>query len=106
MDAAITRGLRRTARWMLLGTAGAAGALLASSSPASAATAAAFTNGELTVFGDNGANTITISRDAAGTILVNNGAVSVVGGTPTVANTALIQVFGQAGNDVITLDEA
>ncbi len=37
---------------------------------------------------------------------MNNGAVPVVGGTPTVANTALIQVFGQAGNDVITLDEA
>ena len=105
MDAAIIRGLRRAARWLLVGTAGAAGALLASSSPASAATAAAFNNGVLTVFGDNGANTITISRDAAGTILVNNGAVAVVGGTPTVANTALIQVFGQAGNDVITLDE-
>jgi hypothetical protein len=28
------------------------------------------------------------------------------GGTPTVANTTLIQVFGQGGNDTITLDEA
>ena len=28
------------------------------------------------------------------------------GGTPTVANTSLIQVFGQGGNDTITLDEA
>src|SRR5262245_57421833 len=58
----------------------------------------------LTVFGDSLDNTITISRDAAGTILVNGGAVRVNGGTPTVANTSLIQVFGQAGNDQIRLD--
>ena len=51
-------------------------------------------------------NNIAISRNAAGTILINGGAVAVVGGTPTVANTALIQVFGLGGNDVITLDEA
>ena len=30
----------------------------------------------------------------------------VIGGQPTVANTTLIQVFGQAGNDTITLDES
>ena len=29
-----------------------------------------------------------------------------LGGTPTVANTRLIQVFGQGGNDTITLNEA
>jgi hypothetical protein len=51
-------------------------------------------------------NAIVTSRDAAGQILVNGGAVPVQGGTPTVANTALIQVFGQAGNDTISLDEA
>lgn len=60
----------------------------------------------LTVFGDALNNTIDISRDAAGKILVNGGAVAVTGGTATVANTALIQVFGQAGNDNITLNEA
>src|SRR5215468_2109420 len=60
----------------------------------------------LTEFGDALDNTIVTSRDAAGRILVNGGAVSVSGGTPTVANTSLIQVFGQAGNDVISLDEA
>jgi Ca2+-binding RTX toxin-like protein len=60
----------------------------------------------LTVFGDAQANTITVSRDAAGHILVNGGAVTVKGGMPSVANTNLIQVFGQAGNDVISLDEA
>ena len=39
-------------------------------------------------------------------ILVNDGAVAVGGGSPTVANTALIRVFGRAGNDSISLDEA
>jgi Ca2+-binding RTX toxin-like protein len=62
--------------------------------------------GILTVFGDALDNTITISRNAAGTILVNGGAVPVLGGTPTVANTVLIQAFGQGGNDTISLDES
>jgi Ca2+-binding RTX toxin-like protein len=62
--------------------------------------------GVLSVFGDSQANNIVVSRDAAGDILVNGGAVSVTGGTPTIANTSLIQVFGQAGNDTISLDEA
>lgn len=62
--------------------------------------------GLLSVFGDELDNTVAISRNAAGLILVNGGAVPVVGGTPTVANTALMQLFGQGGNDVITLNEA
>jgi Ca2+-binding RTX toxin-like protein len=62
--------------------------------------------GVLSVFGDNQDNTIVVSRDAAGHILINGGAVPVRGGAPTVANTALIQVFGLAGNDQISLDEA
>ena len=62
--------------------------------------------GLLVVFGDALDNTIAISRDAAGKILVNGGAVAVLGGAPTVANTSLIQVFGQDGNDTITLNEA
>ena len=60
----------------------------------------------LSEFGDELDNTITTSRDAAGRILVNGGAVSVDGGQATVANTATIQVFGQGGNDTITLDES
>jgi Ca2+-binding RTX toxin-like protein len=59
----------------------------------------------LSVFGDSLNNTVTIGRNAAGNILVNGGAVAIVGGQPTVANTALIQVFGQGGNDNITVDE-
>jgi hypothetical protein len=62
--------------------------------------------GILTVFGDSLDNTIVVSRDAAGKILVNGRAVSVHGGTATVANTSLIQIFGQDGNDRITLNEA
>jgi Ca2+-binding RTX toxin-like protein len=62
--------------------------------------------GVLTVFGDAANNTIEVSRDAAGKLLVNDGAVAVRGGNPTVANTALIQVFGQGGNDTIVLDES
>jgi Ca2+-binding RTX toxin-like protein len=64
------------------------------------------TSQTLTVFGDAAANTITVSRNAAGNLLVNNGAVVIKGGTSTVANTTLIQVFGQGANDTITLDEA
>jgi Ca2+-binding RTX toxin-like protein len=61
--------------------------------------------GLLSVTGDAQANTITISRDAAGHILVNGGAVTVRGGTTTVANTTRISVFGLDGNDTISLDE-
>jgi Ca2+-binding RTX toxin-like protein len=61
--------------------------------------------GILTVFGDNLDNTIEISRNAAGNLLVNDGAVAIRGGTPTIANTALIQAFGQAGNDSVLLDQ-
>src|SRR5262245_47349651 len=72
------------------------------------AVTATFTPGSglLTVFGDAANNSITISRNAAGQLLVNGGAVAVSGGTPTVANTALIQAFGLNGNDTITMDES
>jgi Ca2+-binding RTX toxin-like protein len=62
--------------------------------------------GSLAVFGDAQNNAIVVSRDAAGKILVNGGAVHVLGGTPTVANTSQISVFGLGGNDTITLNEA
>ena len=62
--------------------------------------------GLLTEVGDSLDNTIVTSRDAAGSILVNGGAVPITGGRATVANTATVQVFGQGGNDTISLDEA
>src|SRR5690348_11187244 len=64
------------------------------------------TTGQLTVFGDAQGNTIVTSRDAAGRILVNGGAIATVGGTPTVANTTLIQMFGQGGDDALSVNEA
>src|SRR5258705_5624022 len=62
--------------------------------------------GLLSVSGDNLDNTILVSRDAAGSIFINGGAVSITGDHPTVINTATIQVFGGGGNDTITLDES
>ncbi len=62
--------------------------------------------GLLTVFGDTLDNNIQIARNAGGNIIVNGGAVAISGGTPTVANTALIQVFGLNGNDQIALNQA
>lgn len=60
----------------------------------------------LGVFGDALENDIALSRDAAGKILVNGGAVPTLGGTPTVASTALIQVFAQGGNDRVVINES
>lgn len=60
----------------------------------------------LIVYGDQLDNNISISRDAAGTILVNDGAVAVKGGVATVANTQQIQIFGMGGNDTLALNEA
>src|SRR5215212_4122364 len=100
-----TDGSRRAVRRLLAGVVLGAAALFAAS-PANAATTAGFSSGVLTVSGDAAANSIVVSRDAAGKIVVNNGAVSVAGGAATVANTSAIRVFALGGNDVITLNEA
>ncbi|MFO1302137.1 MAG: calcium-binding protein [Burkholderiales bacterium] len=63
-------------------------------------------SGVLTTNGNGQGNAITFTRDAAGNILVNEGSVHITGGKPTVANTSLLQVYGQGGDDVITLDES
>ncbi len=62
--------------------------------------------GLLAAVGDSHTNAITVGRDAAGNLLVNGGAVHIAGGTPTVANTRRIQVFGLGGSDTIALDES
>jgi Ca2+-binding RTX toxin-like protein len=93
-------------RRLLAGTVLAVGVTAATSAAANAAVTANFNGGTLSVTGDSANNTLTVSRDAAGRILVNGGAVAVIGGTPTVANTTRIRVLGLAGDDVITLNEA
>jgi hypothetical protein len=62
--------------------------------------------GTLTITSDDNDNIIVVSRDAAGNIRVNNGAVSIQGGTATVANTSVIQISGGGGNDQLSLDES
>jgi Ca2+-binding RTX toxin-like protein len=71
------------------------------------ATTATFSAGPglLSEFGDTASNSLITSHDSTGRILVNNGTVPIIGGTPTIANTSLIQAFGQDGNDTIALDE-
>jgi Ca2+-binding RTX toxin-like protein len=98
-------GRRRAARRLMTSAVLAVGVLAGTTVSASAAVTATFSNGTLNVFGDSANNTLTISRDAAGKILVNGGAIPVVGGTPTVANTSLISVLGQGGADTISLSE-
>jgi Ca2+-binding RTX toxin-like protein len=62
-------------------------------------------SGVLSVFGDSLDNTLTVGRDAEGTLLINDGAVSIKGGPVTINNTGLIQIFGMSGADTISLDE-
>src|SRR5688572_12124759 len=101
----MTQRRNRAARRLLTGGALAAGLLAATTASAQAAVTASFSNGALTVTGDSLDNNVAVSRNAAGQILVNGGAVAVIGGKPTVANTSVIKVFGLSGNDVLTLSE-
>lgn len=48
---------------------------------------------------------LTIGRSSNGTLLGNGGAIPITGGTSTVANTDVIEAFGNNGHDTITLDE-
>src|SRR3712207_2700547 len=59
----------------------------------------------LSVFGDSLSNNTIITRDAERELLVNGGAVKILGGTCTVANTSLSQMYGLAGDDFLKLDE-
>lgn len=106
MKARHSYSVRRTTRRLLTAIALGVVVFVAASPAANAAAKASFSAGVLTVVGDAAVNPIVISRDLAGRILVNNQAVPVSGGAPTVANTALIKVIGLGGNDVISLDEA
>ncbi len=63
-------------------------------------------NGILIIIGNDQPNLLVVSRTAGGAIQINNGAVAISGGTPTVANTIIIQVFGRADSDILTIDES
>ncbi|TBR22314.1 MAG: calcium-binding protein, partial [Reyranella sp.] len=60
---------------------------------------------KLTVLGTTVGEGMTVSRNTGGTLLVNGGAVPVTGGPATIANTDIIEVAGDAGDDIIALDE-
>ena len=61
----------------------------------------------LTVLGDPSViNSLIVSRDAAGILLVNGGAVTITGGPATISNTDLIAITGGSDNDIIALDES
>ena len=105
MNPSRNHGWRRAAQRLLASSLLAVGVIAGTTVSASAAVTATFVNGVLTVNGDSLNNNITVSRNAAGQILVNGGAVAVAGGTPTVANTSRVNVFGLGGQDVITLSE-
>jgi Ca2+-binding RTX toxin-like protein len=100
-------GRRRKAAGFAIGGLMSAGALglVTSAGSAHAANGAVFTLGVLTVIGDGQDNNLAISTDGAGKILINGGAVGIVGGTPTLANTRSILVLGLGGSDTLTMDE-
>jgi Ca2+-binding RTX toxin-like protein len=80
--------------------------LTGSNAKAGDAISAVFSAGVLTVTGDSQGNTLTVSRDVAGAIFVNGGALPVTGGVPTIANTTLIRMLGLGGNDTLVVDHA
>lgn len=100
-----TRGV--TWRRVAAVVAGAAAAVAVAAAPASAATSATLTRGVLTVSGDSADNTITISTDADGEILINGGEIKVRGvPQPRLDNTRRIEVLGRSGDDTITIDDS
>jgi Ca2+-binding RTX toxin-like protein len=90
-----------------LALAGTAAAVVATAGPAGAATLSYLDRyaGVLHVVGDAGNNAIVVSRDAAGTLLVNGRHVAFGDHVATVANVRLIVVNGEAGDDTISVDE-
>jgi Ca2+-binding RTX toxin-like protein len=70
------------------------------------AVTASFASNILSIVGDALDNPISIGRDAAGNIIINNGAVPINGAVATVANTLLIQASGLSGVDSILIDQS
>ncbi|MEB3292421.1 MAG: hypothetical protein VKJ24_04615, partial [Synechococcales bacterium] len=62
--------------------------------------------GVLTVFGDNANNTIALGQTAAGDLLVNGGAVQILGGKARAADARHIFLVGFGGDDTLKIDES
>ena len=62
--------------------------------------------GDLYILGSRLADTLTVSRDASGQLLVNGGAIPIAGGPATVANTLQIEIYARGGDDRVSLDRA
>jgi Ca2+-binding RTX toxin-like protein len=60
---------------------------------------------QLLFTGDSGDNSIIVSRDAAGDLFGNGGAIHISPEGATVANTDLIRINAGDGNDVVALDQ-
>lgn len=62
-------------------------------------------SGVLTIHGTGAADLIIVSAEA-GAIVVNEGAMAIAGGVPTLANTVRIEVRGREGADYIEIDSS
>jgi hypothetical protein len=67
---------------------------------------AVFAAGVLTVTGSAGEDVCTVSRDTAGNLLVDGGALPISGGIATVFNTSLIRVSGLGSDDTLRMSDA
>lgn len=65
---------------------------------------AVFSNGVLTVIGDEDDNIIMAGLNASNAIVINGGTVLITGGVPTMTNTTLIRILGMEGHDTIQVD--
>jgi Ca2+-binding RTX toxin-like protein len=59
----------------------------------------------LAVLGDAANNVISVGRNSAGDLLVNNGAIQINGARASASNTNRISIFGFGGNDTLKIDE-
>jgi Ca2+-binding RTX toxin-like protein len=58
----------------------------------------------LAVLGDGGNNNITVGRNTAGDLLINDGAVRILGGRASVNSASRVVVLGFGGDDTIKID--
>jgi Ca2+-binding RTX toxin-like protein len=58
----------------------------------------------LAVLGDSGNNNITVGRNTAGDLLINDGAVRIFGGRASVNHASRVVVLGLGGDDTIKID--